>query len=111
MDNEKEVAVSIALINAQMSQLVEDMKEARHARKNNYTVQETISNNLIKMEHRLATLEAFMTGATPTLAEFNALKLKAQGAGAFGHFLWVLAGITISSVAWVIAAYQKWFVH
>jgi hypothetical protein len=98
-NNHHTTEVKLAVMQEQLRVLIDDMKEARHARKNNYLAQEKRDELLLRIEHRLEKVESFMLGASPTLAEFNALKLKAQGAGAMGRFLWALAGLTIGAVA------------
>lgn len=98
-DGNNDIPVAIAVIQEQLRSLIKDSEEARHARKNTYMAQEKRDEMLIRIEHRLEKVEAFITGASPTLMEFNALKLKAQGAGVVGRWLWTLAGVTIGIVA------------
>ncbi len=107
--NNLNIEASVAVIQEQLSNIAADMKEAREARKAQYGQAEQQNITLLKIEHRLEKVESFVAGASPTLLEFNALKLKAQGAGAFGKFLWLLAGVTISAAAAVVTYYQKFF--
>lgn len=94
-----DIRVSMGVMQEQMKTLIEDSKEARHARKNMYQSQEKRDETLIRIEHRLEKVEAFILGASPTLAEFNSLKLKAQGAGALGRVVWIGAGMLIGAIA------------
>jgi hypothetical protein len=94
-----DIRVAMGVMQEQMKTLIEDAKEARHARKNLYISQEKRDEMLIRIEHRLEKVEAFILGASPTLAEFNALKLKAQGAGALGRVVWISAGALIGAIA------------
>lgn len=94
-----DIRVAMGVMQEQMKTLIEDGKEARHARKNMYVSQEKRDEMLIRIEHRLEKVEAFILGASPTLAEFNALKLKAQGAGALGRVVWIMAGALIGAIA------------
>lgn len=106
---QKDLEVAIAVIQEQMRTLLEDSKEARHARKNQYMAQEQLAKTLMAVEHRLDKFENFVTGASPTLAEFNALKLKAEGAGTLGKWLWFLAGFSISAVAAIVAFVNQYW--
>lgn len=108
---EKDLEVAFAVMQEQMRTLLEDSKEARHARKNAYMVQEAQNKILMTLEHRMEKFELFITGASPTLQEFNALKLKAEGAGILGKLLWFLSGISISAAAAVFAFTQKLWGH
>lgn len=94
-----DIRIAMGVMQEQMKTLIEDSKEARHARKNMYVSQEKRDEMLIRIEHRLEKVETFILGASPTLAEFNALKLKAQGAGAMGRIVWIAAGALIGALA------------
>lgn len=99
LTDDVDIRVAMGVMQEQMKTLIEDGKEARHARKNMYMSQEKRDEMLIRIEHRLEKVETFITGASPTLAEFNALKLKAQGAGILGGWLWAIAGVSIGVAA------------
>jgi len=103
--------VSIAVMQEQLRSIAAGMNEAREARKAQYLQSEKQSETLMKIEHRLEKVETFVAGASPTLAEFNALKLKAQGAGTLGRWLWILAGASIGAVATVAGYFQKLWGH
>lgn len=99
MADDVDIRVAMGVMQEQMKQLIEDSKEARHARKNVYIAQEKRDEMLIRIDHRLEKVEAFVLGASPTLAEFNSLKLKAQGAGVMGRVVWIGAGALIAILA------------
>ncbi len=107
-ETDTQLRIDVGIMKDQLRSIIDDQKEARHSRKNAYLAQEKRDELLFKIDHRLEKVETFMTGASPTLAQFNELQLKAQGAGAAGKWLWALAMGSIGFVAAIVATWQKW---
>jgi predicted ATP-grasp superfamily ATP-dependent carboligase len=103
--------VSVAVINKQLEMITAEMKEAREARKANYAAQEKQNETLIRIEHRLEKVETWVTASSPTLMEFNALKMKVIGAGILGRALWITGGILIGVAAYATGLIQKFMGH
>lgn len=100
---------SVAVINEQLKNITEDMREARNARKAQYEQNERQSQTLLKIDHRLEKVEFWITSSDPTIQEVRNLKLQAQGAGRLGRFLWVIAGATIGAAATLVGFWNRWF--
>lgn len=103
--------VSFAVMNEQLKSISEDAKEARVSRALLHQQIEKLNEISIKMDHRLEKVETFMSGAQPTLQEWNALRYKVQGAGTLGKALWWLAGVTIGAVAAFVGYVAKIWGH
>lgn len=108
-DDNAQLKIDVGVMKEQLRAITEDMKEARHARRNAYIAQEKRDELLFKIDHRLEKVETFMAGASPTLNDFNALKLKAEGAGTLGKFIWIGAGMLIGLVASLSGMLSKLF--
>jgi len=103
------MAVDVAVIKEQLRSIAQDMQEARAARKAQYEQNERQSETLLKIEHRLQTVETFVTESRPTLQEYRDLKNKVAGAGWMGRWLYVLAGASIGFAASVFGYWRNWF--
>lgn len=108
-DDNIRMGESIAVIQEQLRQIAADNIEARSARKAQYEQNERQSLTLLKIEHRLESVEKWMTVSDPTIQEIRNLKLKAEGAGKLGRFLWVIAGASIGAAAMAVSYWQKLF--
>lgn len=105
------IEASVAVINEQLRRISEDNAEARQARKAQYEQNERQSETLLKIEHRLEKVETWMTNSEPSIKEFRDLRMKAQGAGWLGRWLWLLAGASIGAVAYMVSFYRNWTGH
>lgn len=101
--------VDVAVIKNMLSNMESEMRKAHASRKAQYEATERQGATLVKIEHRLELVENFVVENRPTLQEFRDLKLKVQGAGWLGRWLYVLAGATIGVAATLVGYWNKLF--
>lgn len=88
--------VKIARMDEQMKMVREAMDLARDSRKQQYEMLENVNRILQQMDSRLSSVEQAMAAATPTLNEFVDVKLKIQGAGIAGKYIWAFGASIIT---------------
>lgn len=75
----------------------ESERLASESRRRVHEKQDEQNQLLLKLDHRLSTVEKSVEAEAPTWAEYRAYKARAAGAGMLGRMLW-------KTGAWLIAA-------
>ena len=94
----------IGALSASMQNIEREMAEARESRRRQFEKLEGMERRLDRIEFRQENTEKQLGVISPTVSEFSAYKLNAQGAGKFGVFLWKLGGFILSVAAGAAAA-------
>ena len=88
----EEVAVNQRDLQTQMR---ESERLSTESRRRVHEKQDVQNQLLLKLDHRLSTVEKAVEAEAPTWAEFRALKARAAGAGSLGRAIWKVG-------AWVV---------
>ena len=86
--------VKLARLDEQLKAVREDMVLARNSRKQQYEMIESVNRVLMQMESRFANIEDKLATTAPTIQEFVDIKMKVQGAGIAGKWVWAI-GVAI----------------
>lgn len=106
---QQSIETSVAVIENQLKHLIEDGAEAKQSRLRMHQEQEAQNLTLLKIDHRLSSLEAVIAANEPTWKEYREMRLKVQGAGWLGRLLWIAGGLMISLAFWLVGTLQKWW--
>lgn len=101
--------VQMARLDERLQQILREMELSRDSRKQQYEKLETISQNVSLLETRVKGVEDGLNKASPTIDEFVNIKMKVQGAGALGKYVWMIGGGLLSALAFGREAIFSWF--
>lgn len=89
------VEVRVARLEEKMNFLVEEAKEAKAARKTQYTTNEESKAKMAAIGNSLMIVETKLAGQAPTIEEFITIKHKVVGAGKIGKVFWAVGAFII----------------
>lgn len=89
--------VKIARMEERINTILSEIQQARDGRKAQYETLEEIIRQLIQVDHRISGVEQRLSSAQPTLDEFVDIKLKVQGAGIAGKWLWAVGSCVLTA--------------
>lgn len=81
------------------------LQEARESRKQVYTKLESTDRKVDHLVWRVEALEKNLGTISPTVQEFAAYKMQAQGAGKLGVALWRIGGWVLAAAAGAVSAW------
>lgn len=93
------IETRVVRLEEKLSFLVEEAKEAKLARKLQYSTNEDNRIQMAAIGHSLAMVQTKLDGQTPTIEEFISIKQKVIGAGKIGKAIWA-AGVFVIGVAY-----------
>lgn len=103
--------VRLARLEENFKFLVEDAKEAKHARKGQYEAIEQMSRAMSSMATEVSEVKTKLAGQAPTIEEFITIKHKVVGAGKLGRWLWGAGAFLIGIVFSSREAILGWLAH
>jgi len=89
------VEVRVARLEEKMNFLVDEAKEAKAARKMQYTTNEDNKAKMTEIGNSLSAVETKLAGQAPTIEEFITIKHKVVGAGKMGKGVWAVGAFII----------------
>lgn len=84
---------------------LEEIRSASDGRKRMYEGMESTARDLLKISHRLETVENEVKAIRPTSDEYLQMRERVLGAGKLGYWLWRIGGVLLSAAAGFGAAY------
>ena len=88
--------VKIARVEERLAVVLQELGQARDGRKQQYEMIERINNMLIQLESRVAGVEQSLASNAPTIQEFVDIKMKVQGAGIAGKWIWAIVASLVT---------------
>ena len=82
-----------------------ELEEARDGRRRTYEKLEGMERRLDRIEFRQENTEKHLGVLSPTVQDFAAYKIQAQGAGKLGAFLWRLGYWVLAAAAGAVGAW------
>lgn len=107
----EEVAINQRDLQTQMR---ESERSSAESRRRVHEKQDEQNQLLLKLDHRLSTVENAVEAEAPTWAEYRALKARAAGAGTLGRVIWKVGAALVVVVGALyalrndIAAFWQW---
>lgn len=101
--------VKIARLDERLQRLLDESELAREGRKQQYEKLEQVNQTVTQLESRVKGVEDGLTKASPTIDEFVNIKMKVQGAGIVGKWVWALGGTLLGALSVSREAIFAWF--
>jgi hypothetical protein len=89
--------------------VLKELSDAREDRKQQFTAIDDIRGSVLKLDHRMTSVEEALTTIRPTIDEFIQIKNKVLGAGRLGKWLWILLIGLIGLAAKFRVELMTWF--
>lgn len=89
--------------------ILEELRDAKTSRKNQYEAIEEIRDNIARIDIRQTEMETKLLGYAPTIEEFISIKQKVIGAGKLGQYLWLIGAALITAAYKFRVEMMSWF--
>lgn len=93
------VEVQLARQDERWKLVVEEMREAKLARKGQYEQIEALQTTVQLLSMKVSSVETSLAKANPTIEEFITIKHKVTGAGAAGKYVWAIGAAILTVLA------------